>query len=157
MYMTGLKDEMVCLNLHVGNNIGYSTIHPIFVRMVVQAIKDGGGKPFIVDVVGMGRAVNSAAIQPKFWVPGLSYRPDPRKLLLYSRAEYKNLKTWKVAGMFRKLLLVNFAQSKAIQPRLRRSVQERSPGWMVGENAVTDCTMLTLRKSRFKKIVPTCG
>jgi hypothetical protein len=45
-----VKDENVCLKLHVGNNIGYSTIHPIFVRKVVQAIKDSGGNPFIVDV-----------------------------------------------------------------------------------------------------------
>ena len=34
-----VKDELVCLKLHVGNNIGYSTIHPIFVRKVVNAIK----------------------------------------------------------------------------------------------------------------------
>ena len=45
-----VKDELVCLKLHVGNDIGYSTIHPVFVSKVVQAIKDGGGQPFIADV-----------------------------------------------------------------------------------------------------------
>ncbi|HQM54110.1 MAG TPA: DUF362 domain-containing protein, partial [Anaerolineaceae bacterium] len=45
-----VKGEWVCLKLHVGNNIGYSTIHPVFVRKVVSAIKEGGGEPFIVDV-----------------------------------------------------------------------------------------------------------
>ncbi len=45
-----VKDETVALKLHVGNDIGYSTIHPVFVRKVVQAIKEGGGKPYIVDV-----------------------------------------------------------------------------------------------------------
>ena len=45
-----VKDEQVCIKLHVGNNIGYSVIHPVFVRKVVQAVKDGGGKPFIADV-----------------------------------------------------------------------------------------------------------
>jgi len=45
-----VKDEIVALKLHVGNDIGYSTIHPVFVRKVVQAIKDGGGKPYIIDV-----------------------------------------------------------------------------------------------------------
>jgi len=45
-----VKDEMVIIKMHTGNNIGYSTIHPVFVRRVVQAIKEGGGKPFIADV-----------------------------------------------------------------------------------------------------------
>src|SRR5512133_1136510 len=47
-----VKGETVCLKLHVGNYIGYSVIHPVFVRKVVQAIKDGGGKPFVADVEG---------------------------------------------------------------------------------------------------------
>ena len=45
-----VKDETVAIKMHTGNNIGYSTVHPVFVRKVVQAIKDGGGKPFIADV-----------------------------------------------------------------------------------------------------------
>jgi uncharacterized Fe-S center protein len=36
--------------MHTGNNIGYSTVHPVFVRKVVQAVKEGGGKPFVADV-----------------------------------------------------------------------------------------------------------
>ena len=45
-----VKDENVCLKMHTGNNIGYSTVHPVFVRKVVNAVLEGGGKPFIVDV-----------------------------------------------------------------------------------------------------------
>ena len=45
-----VKDEQVAIKMHTGNNIGYSTVHPVFVRKVVQTVKDGGGKPFIVDV-----------------------------------------------------------------------------------------------------------
>ena len=45
-----VKDERVIIKMHTANNIGYSTIHPVFVRKVVQAIKDGGGKPFVADV-----------------------------------------------------------------------------------------------------------
>jgi len=47
---TRVKDEMVVIKMHTGNNIGYSTVHPVFVRRVVQAVRDGGGKPFIADV-----------------------------------------------------------------------------------------------------------
>ena len=45
-----VKDEVVAIKVHLGNNVSYSTIHPVFIRKVVQAVKDGGGKPFITDV-----------------------------------------------------------------------------------------------------------
>ena len=45
-----VKNELVALKLHIGVNIGYSTIHPVFVRKVVRAIRDGGGEPFVIDV-----------------------------------------------------------------------------------------------------------
>ena len=45
-----VKDETVVIKMHTGNNIGYSTVHPVFVRKVVQAVKEGGGKPFVADV-----------------------------------------------------------------------------------------------------------
>ena len=45
-----VKDEIVAIKLHVGNKIGYSVVHPVFVRKVVMAVKEGGGKPFVCDV-----------------------------------------------------------------------------------------------------------
>src|SRR5512136_2674660 len=45
-----VKDETVAIKMHTGNNICYSTVHPVFVRKVVQAVLEGGGKPFIADV-----------------------------------------------------------------------------------------------------------
>ena len=45
-----VKGETVAIKMHTGNNIVYSTVHPVFVRKVVQAVKEGGGKPFICDV-----------------------------------------------------------------------------------------------------------
>ena len=109
-----VKGEDVCLKLHVGNNIGYSTIHPIFVRKVVKAIKDGGGRPFIVDVNwdvegcearGYTTEVLGCPIYPS---AGLHER------YFYSHDwEYKNMKTWKVAGLVEDAsFLVNFAHVK---------------------------------------------
>ena len=40
-----VKDETVAIKIHTGNNIGYSTAHPVFVRKLVQAVRDGGGRP----------------------------------------------------------------------------------------------------------------
>ena len=36
--------------MHTANNLGDATLHPVFVRKVVQAVKDGGGRPFVADV-----------------------------------------------------------------------------------------------------------
>ena len=45
-----VKDETVAIKMHTGNKIITSTVHPVFVRKVVKAVKEGGGKPFVVDV-----------------------------------------------------------------------------------------------------------
>lgn len=52
-----VKDEVVAIKMHLGGNVGYSTIHPVFVRRVVDAVKQGGGKPFVCD---LSRAVLTA-------------------------------------------------------------------------------------------------
>lgn len=49
----------VPIKMHLGGDLGYSTIHPVFVRTVVEAVKAAGGKPFIID--GSYEAVSSAA------------------------------------------------------------------------------------------------
>ncbi len=44
--------KQVAIKMHVGNDIGFTTIHPIFVRMLVKAVKEAGGHPFITDGSG---------------------------------------------------------------------------------------------------------
>ncbi len=44
-----LQDQSVAIKLHVGGGIGYTTLHPIFVRAVVDAVRAAGGRPFLVD------------------------------------------------------------------------------------------------------------
>lgn len=51
-----LKDmfegQKVAIKMHVGGDIGYTTVHPLFVRIVVKAVKDAGGDPFLTDGSG---------------------------------------------------------------------------------------------------------
>jgi uncharacterized protein len=109
-----VKNELVCIKLHVGTNIGYSVVHPVFVRKVVQAIKDGGGKPFIADVDWDVAGCESRGYTnevlgcPVYPVGGL------KDNFFYEHArEYKNIKTWKVAGMVEDAtFMVNFAHVK---------------------------------------------
>ena len=41
--------KRVAIKMHVGGDIGFYTIHPLFVRMVVDAIRNAGGQPFLTD------------------------------------------------------------------------------------------------------------
>ena len=109
-----VKDEQVVIKMHTANNIGYSTIHPVFVRKVVQAIKDGGGKPFIADVPwdtagAEMRGYSSETLGcPVYPAAG----PDEKYFYEHERP-YKSIKNWKVAGLIQDAsFLVNFAHVK---------------------------------------------
>ena len=109
-----VKDETVAIKMHTGNNMVYSTIHPVFVRRVVQAVKDGGGKPFVVGVNwntagAEERGYSSETIGcPVYPAAG----PDEKYFYEHERP-YKNIKSWKVSGLIQdSSFLVNFAHVK---------------------------------------------
>lgn len=109
-----VKGESVALKMHLGNNLSYSVIHPVFVRKVVQAIKDGGGKPFIVDVDWDVRAHESRGYTqetvgcPIYPAAGLN-----EQYFYVHHRPFKNIQNWKVAGMIQDAsFLVNFAHVK---------------------------------------------
>ena len=39
----------VPIKMHLGGGLGYTMIHPVFVNVVVKAVKAAGGKPLVVD------------------------------------------------------------------------------------------------------------
>ncbi len=53
------QGQVVPIKMHLGGNLGYSTIHPLIVRMVVNAVKEAGGKPFVVEA-GFGTVAAAA-------------------------------------------------------------------------------------------------
>ena len=46
----------VAVKMHVGRGIGYTTIHPMFVKALLDKIKDCGGKPYVTDQTVEGAA-----------------------------------------------------------------------------------------------------
>src|SRR5512135_1618724 len=95
-----VKGETVVIKMHTGNNMIYSTIHPVFVRRVVQAVKEGGGKPFVVDVNwdtagaetrGYASEVIGCPVYP-------AAGPDEKYFYEHVRP-YKSIQTWSVAGL----------------------------------------------------------
>lgn len=109
-----VNKETVVIKMHTGNNMIYSTIHPVFVRRVVQAIKDGGGKPFVVDVNwdtagaetrGYSTEVLGCPVYP-------AAGPDEKYFYEHERP-FKNIKSWKVSGLIQdSSFMVNFAHVK---------------------------------------------
>jgi len=109
-----VKDETVVIKMHTGNNIGYSTIHPVFVRRLVQAVKDGGGKPFIADVNwdvagAETRGYTTETIGcPIYPAAGL----DEKYFYEYEKP-YKGIQKWKLAGAIQDAtFLINFSHVK---------------------------------------------
>jgi uncharacterized Fe-S center protein len=94
-----VKGETVAIKMHTGNNIIFSTVHPVFVRKVVNAVKEGGGKPFVADVSwdaagAEERGYSSETLGcPVYPAAG----PDDKYFYTHKR-KYKNVEEWKVAG-----------------------------------------------------------
>jgi uncharacterized Fe-S center protein len=109
-----VKGETVAIKMHTGNNIITSTIHPVFVRKVVKAVKDGGGKPFVADVNwdaagaeerGYASETLGCAVYP-------AGGPDEKYFYAHERP-FKNIRQWKVAGLIEDAtFLINLAHVK---------------------------------------------
>jgi uncharacterized Fe-S center protein len=109
-----VRGETVVIKMHTGNNMVYSTIHPVFVRRVVQAIREGGGKPFVADVhwdtAGAETRGYSTEVLgcPVYPVAG----PDEKYFYEHERP-FKNIRSWKVSGLIQdSSFMVNFAHVK---------------------------------------------
>lgn len=109
-----VKDETVVIKMHTGNNIVYSTVHPVFVRKVVEAIKDGGGKPFVADVNWDARGAEKRGYTHD--VIGCNVYPvaGPDEKYFYTHHRpYKNIQDWHMAGMIQDAtFLVDLAHVK---------------------------------------------
>jgi uncharacterized protein len=131
-----VKGETVAIKMHTGNNLSYSTIHPLFIRKVVQAVKEGGGKPFVADVNwdiagaelrGYSQEVLGCPVYP-------AAGPDEKYFYSIERP-YKNIREWKMAGMIHDAtFLVNFAHVKG-HPSCSygAAIKNLALGCMVGE------------------------
>ena len=109
-----VKDETVVIKMHTGNNIGYSTVHPVFVRKVVQAIKEGGGKPFIADVTWDARGAEERGYSSETLGCNVypTAGPDDKYFYTHHRP-YKNIQDWKLAGLIQDAtFLVDLAHVK---------------------------------------------
>ena len=109
-----VKDENVCIKMHTGNNIGYSTVHPVFARRVVNAVLDGGGKPFIVDVPWDVSGADTRGYTAEVLGCPIYPAAGPNEKYIYKHHRpYKNIEDWQVAGLVQDAtFLINLAHVK---------------------------------------------
>jgi len=131
-----VKGEAVAIKMHTGNNIGYSTVHPVFVRKVVQAVKDGGGKPFVTDVHwDVGGAEERGYTAETLGCPIVPSAGVGERYCYAHERPFKNLRLWKVAGQIQDAtFLVNLAHAKG-HPSCSYggAIKNLALGCMVGE------------------------
>jgi len=95
------KDRSVAIKMHMGGGIGYSTVHPLFVRTLVAQIRAAGGRPFLTDG---SEAVDDRDGLPRGYteeVLGAPLRPAAgvgEKYFVRRRVGYRSLKEVEVCG-----------------------------------------------------------
>jgi len=94
-----VKDERVAIKMHLGGHVGYSTIHPVFVRRVVKAVLDGGGKPFVTDTCGaVATAHERGYTAETLGCPIYPIAGPDEKHVYWKKHTYKNVTEWGLAG-----------------------------------------------------------
>lgn len=131
-----VKDETVAIKMHTGNNLVYSTVHPVFVRRVVQAVKDGGGKPFVTDVDWDVKGAEERGYSQETLGCPVYPAGGPRDRYAYAHERpFKGIQAWKVAGLIEDAtFLVNFAHVKGHPTcAFGAAIKNLALGCMVGE------------------------
>lgn len=94
-----VKDHRVAIKMHLGFNVGYSTVHPVFVRRVVEAVKEGGGKPFVTDVApSVATAHTRAYTAETLGCPLYPAAGIDEKWFITHPYEYRNMKEFHMGG-----------------------------------------------------------
>jgi len=99
----GIKDrakgELVAVKMHLGFHVGYSTIHPVFVRRIVDAVKQGGGHPFVTDAPGSCFTAHTRGYTTEtLGCPIVPNQGANERYFYTKQHEYKNIKEWQVGG-----------------------------------------------------------
>ncbi len=109
-----VKDQRVAIKLHLGLNVGYSMVHPVFVRRVVEAVKAGGGKPFVTDLPhSVATAHTRGYTAETLGCPIYPSTGIDEKWFVTRPYAYKNVKQFQIGGAIVEAdFLIDFAHVK---------------------------------------------
>ncbi|MDR2403719.1 MAG: DUF362 domain-containing protein [Spirochaetaceae bacterium] len=109
-----VKDKNVAIKIHVGAEIGYSTIPPVFLRILAGFVKDHGGNCFFVDhYIAARHPEHRGYTQDSLGAPVLEAAGHLGKYLYTVDVDYKSFKHVDIAGLvYDADFLINFAHVK---------------------------------------------
>ena len=97
-----VKDKNVAVKAHLGSNVGFSTVNPFLIGRLVSAIKRGGGKPYIIDIVEQyPDAVKRGYTPEVLGCPIFPAAGPADRYYVETEVNYKGLKTLKMGGNVR--------------------------------------------------------
>lgn len=92
-----VKNKLTAVKMHMGRNIGYSTIHPLFVKILVDKLKEYGAKVFITDQIVSG-AKNRGYTEDLLGVPIVDACGVTGKYYYEKYVDFNTFKNVDVAG-----------------------------------------------------------
>jgi len=109
-----VRGELVAIKMHLGFHIGYSVIHPVFVRRVVQAVKEGGGTPFVTDSPGACfDAYTRGYTQETVGCPIIPNQGANERYAYTVSRPFKSIQEWHIGGhLHDATFLVDLAHAK---------------------------------------------
>ncbi len=115
-----VEGRTVALKMHLGGGLGYTTIHPLFVRILVDALKEAGGQIFITDLYhlnndnyGVRGARNRGYSSDILDVPFLPVAGHADKYYYSKKVDFKTLKEVQIAGNIHDAeVLIDFSHVK---------------------------------------------
>jgi len=153
-----VAEKTVAIKMHVGGGIGYTTIHPMFVRQLVSAVKEAGGRPFATDGSwSVGAAVSRGYTPEVIGCPIVPVAGANEQYFYRKKVGYRTLKTVEVCGNVADAdVLINFSHAKGhgdcgfgascknlamgcVTTRTRRDIHALEGGHSWDEEACTHC------------------
>jgi len=109
-----VKDKIVAIKMHTSADVGITTVHPFLVGRLVGVIKEGGGKPYIVDIMEWHMdAARRGYAQETIGCPIMPAAGPADRYYVEKEVNYKGLKTLQLGGNIKDAdILVGLAHLK---------------------------------------------
>jgi len=93
-----IKDKIVAVKMHVGREVGFTTIHPLFVKILIDKLKAGGPKLLYITDQEVGSARPRGYTEEYLGVPILDACGFLSKYFYEKSVDYGTFKNVDVAG-----------------------------------------------------------
>ena len=92
-----VKNKKVAIKMHVGRGIGFTTVHPMFIKTLIDKIKEYGGKPYVTDQTVEGSATRGYTAEA-LGAPVVDVCGVTGKYYYEKSVDFKTFKNVDVAG-----------------------------------------------------------